>query len=70
MCAFTTDVSLRGVAFTQDEPLDTGYAIVTFDLFESESVSLLTEIRWSHHHSDRSYTSGGRFLGITDHPDF
>ena len=66
MCAFTKDVSLRGVAFTHDEPLDTDYAIVTFDLCDSEPVSLLTEIPWSHYHSYRSYTSGGRFLGITD----
>lgn len=69
MLAVTKDVSLRGVGFTHDEPFEADYAIVTFDLMDGDPVSLLLEIRWSNLERG-SYMSGGRFLGITESPDF
>jgi hypothetical protein len=69
MLAITMDVSLRGVGFAHDEPFEADYAIVTFDLFDEDPVSLLLEVRWSNLESD-SYMSRGRFLGITETPDF
>ena len=70
MLAVTRDVSLRGVGFTHDEPFQAHYAIVTFDLLDEDAVSLLLEVRWSNLESDNLYMSGGRFLGITETPDF
>ena len=67
--AITRDVSLRGIGFTHDEPFDADYAIVTLDVFDAQSVSLLLEIRWSNLEQRCSeYMSGGRFVGITQTP--
>lgn len=66
MLAVTRDVSLRGIGFTHDEPLEAEYAVVTFDLMDGDSVSLLLEVRWSNLERAYSYMSGGRFLGITE----
>ncbi len=68
--AVTKDVSLRGVGFTHDEPLQADYAIVTFDLLDENSVTLLLEVRWSNLEESNSYMSGGSFLGIMETPDF
>lgn len=63
--AFTRDVSLRGVGFTHDELLDSEFAVVTFDLFDAESVSLLLELRWCNlRQGGAPYLSGGTFCGI------
>ena len=70
MLAVTTDVSLRGVGFTHDEPFQADYAIVTFDLLNEDPVSLLLEVRWSNLERCNSYLSGGGFLGITETSSF
>ena len=62
--AFTKDVSLRGIGFTHDEPLEANYAIVTFDLLDAPAVSLLLEVRWSNLERGHCYMSGGRFFGV------
>jgi hypothetical protein len=67
--AITKDVSLRGVAFTHDEPVRGDCAIVTFDLLDEEPVSLLLEIRWSNAWKGGSRLSGGRFLAVVEAPD-
>ncbi len=64
--AFTRDVSLRGLGLSHDEPLETNFAIVTFELFDGESVSLLLDVRWANLQRRFSYMSGGRFVGIID----
>ena len=53
-----------------DEPFRADYAIVTFNLLDEDSVSLLLEVRWSNLERCNSYLSGGRFWGITETPDF
>ena len=69
MLAVTNDVSLRGVGFTHDEPFEADYAIVTFDLMDGPSVTLLLEVRWANLKRGYSYMSGDRFLGITETAD-
>lgn len=65
MQVLTRDVSLRGVGFTHDEPLDTEFAAVTFDLFDSDPVTLLLELRWSNQRNGAgALMSGGTFCGI------
>ena len=64
MLAVTRDVSLRGIGFTHDEPLEAAYAIITFDFLDDETISLLMDVRWSKSESADSYMSGGRFVGI------
>src|SRR2546425_7050031 len=60
--AQTTDISPHGIGFTHDEPLLTDHAIVTFDLLDGESPSLVIEIKWTRHRADREYQSGGKFI--------
>ena len=64
--AFTKDVSLRGVGFKHDGPVEADYAVVTFDLLNDEPVSLLLDVRWSNLERGFRYLSGGRFIGIGD----
>lgn len=64
--AVTKDVSLRGLGFTHDEPLESDYVITTFDLLNSGPVSLLLEVRWSNIRRGYAFLTGGRFRGITD----
>ena len=66
MLAVTKDVSLRGIGFTHDEPLEAQHLLVTFDLLNEESAWLLLEIRWANRGEFSSYMSGGRFLGIVE----
>ena len=66
MLAVTKNVSLRGIGFTHDEPLESDYAIITFDLLEDKSVSLLLHVRWSQPEWGYSYMSGGTFVGIIE----
>ena len=66
--AYTTNVSPRGIGFTHDEPMLTRHAIVTFDLLDAEPVSLVIQIQWSRCRGDRWYTSGGKFIAVTDTP--
>jgi hypothetical protein len=68
--AVTRDLSLRGVGFVHDEQLCGAYAIVTFDLLDAEPVSLLLEVRWSNLPRGCAYMSGGRFLAISETPDW
>lgn len=66
MVAITKDVSLRGIGFRHDEPLECHYAIVMFDAMDGFTASLLLELRWSNREGGDSYMSGGRFLGIIE----
>ena len=66
--AYATNVSVRGIGFTHDEPLLTRHAIVTFDLLDEEPVSLVIQIQWSRYRGDRWYTSGGKFIAVTETP--
>jgi hypothetical protein len=68
--AYTSDLSMRGLGFTHDEPLMTRHAVITFDLIHQESVSLLIEITWTRCLADRSYRSGGKFVAITRAPEY
>jgi len=68
--AVTRDVSLRGIGFTHDEPLHGDHAIVTFDLLDDRPVSLLLNVRWCNLRRGSAYFSGGRFLAISETPDF
>lgn len=65
---FSKDVSLRGIGFTHDLPLESNYCVVTFDLLSGESISLLLEIRWANRNDDYELMSGGRFVGIVESP--
>ncbi len=71
--AYTKDISVAGVGFTHDEPLQTQHAVVTFDLFDEQPLSLLMEITWSRYDSEypylSSYVSGGKFLAVTETPE-
>lgn len=69
MLAMTRDVSLRGVGFLHDEPLEGNHAVITWDLLDGRPVSLLLVVRWSNIERNGSYMSGGRFLGITESLD-
>lgn len=66
MLAVMKGVSLRGIGFTHDEPLEADYVIITFDVLEDKTVSLLLDVRWSQPEWDYSYVSGGRFVGIIE----
>lgn len=68
--AVTRDVSLRGIGFTHDEPFEGDYAVVTFDLLNEQPVSLLLSVRWRNLRRGSAYASGGRFLAISETPDF
>ena len=70
MLAVTRDLSLRGIGFTHDEPLHEAYAVVTFDLLDDPPVSVLLEVHWSNLQRGRAYMSGGRFLAVSENPDF
>ena len=67
--AVTRDVTLRGIGFTHDEPLDASHAIVTFDLRNGVRVSLLLDVQWSNFKREYAYLSGGTFIGLTDAPE-
>ncbi len=64
--ALTRDVSLRGIGLAHDSPLSADYAVVTFDLFDGQSISLLLDVRWANIERGFQYLSGGRFVGIVD----
>ena len=70
MIAVTRDISLRGIAFTHDESLHGDHAIVTFDLLDDSPVSLLLSVRWRNRRRGSAYFSGGRFLAVSETPDF
>ncbi len=70
---YSQDVTLRGISFLHDEPLQTSHAVVTVDLSETESVSLLLEVCWTATGWDQPFPgcgkvlmSGGRFVGIVE----
>lgn len=64
--AVSRDLSLGGIGFIHDEPLAGDYAIVTFDLRDGNSASVLLEVRWSNRAQGSHYMSGGRFQGIVE----
>ena len=60
--------SPRGIGFTHDEPLLTRHAIVTFVLLDAEPFSLVVQIQWLRCRGDRWYTSGAKFIAVTETP--
>ena len=70
LVASTTDVSLRGIGFVHGKPLPTQHSILTFDLDDEQPVSLVTQIQWTKRLTDRSYHSGGKFITVTETPEF
>ena len=64
------NVSTHGIGFTHDEPLLTRHAIVTFDLLDAEPVSLVVHFKWPRCRGDRWYSSGGKFIAVTETPHF
>jgi len=65
MLAMSEDLSLRGVGFSHQEPLDSDYAIVQFDSLDGNAITLLLDVRWNNRKSGHWYLSGGRFVGVT-----
>lgn len=64
LLAVSRDLSMRGIGFTHDAPLTGKYAIVTFDLQNGNTASVLLEVCWSTQQRGQFYLSGGRFQGI------
>lgn len=67
LLATTKDLSLRGVGFVHERPLETPYALVSLAL-PSGSLTLLLEIRWANREHEHGYMSGGLFQGIVETP--
>ncbi len=70
---YSQDVTLRGISFLHTEPLQTPYVVINCALTESDSVSLLLQIRWTAAGWEQPFPgcgkflmSGGRFLGIVE----
>jgi hypothetical protein len=66
--ANTTNLSLRGVAFTHARPLSYPHAAITFQVPGKRAVSLLAELRWTSRVVDARYETGARFIGLTELP--
>ena len=66
--AFTTDLSHHGIGLLHDDPLESRYALVMFELQPHKLVSLLIELRWSRRRADRRYTTGGYIVTATETP--
>jgi hypothetical protein len=73
---YSQDVTLRGISFLYTEPLQTSHAVISVDLTDTESLSLLLEVCWTATGWDQPFLgcgkflmSGGRFLGIVELPE-
>ena len=66
--ARTTDLSHHGIGLLHDDPLQSRYALVTFELQPHKLVSLLIELRWSRRRVDRRHTTGGYIVTATETP--
>jgi len=73
---YSQDVTLRGIGFLHNEPLQTSHAVVTVDLTDTDSISLLLEVRWTATGWDQPFMgcgkflmTGGKFLGIVESPE-
>lgn len=62
----TTDLSLRGIGFSHENPLASRHVAVTFELPDAPPVSLLVEICWSLPQDGGGHHSGGRFLSLIE----
>lgn len=68
LCADTTNLSLRGIAFTHGTALSYPHAAITFHVPGKRTVSLLAELRWTSRVANARYESGARFIGLTELP--
>jgi hypothetical protein len=68
ICADTTNLSLRGIAFTHARPLSHPHAAITFRVPGKSPVSLLAELRWTSRNVDAGFETGARFIGLTELP--
>ena len=66
--ARTSDLSHHGIGLLHDDPLESRYALVTFELQPHKLVSLLIELRWSRRRADRRHTTGGYIVTTTETP--
>lgn len=64
--AVTRDVTLGGIGFAHEQPLEADYAIVTLSRLVGQTISFLLEIRWSKLERGHTHISGGRIVGAAE----
>lgn len=64
-----SNISLGGLAFSHSELLPFRTVAVRFQSDEGKTLSMVTNLKWCRFGADRSFVSGGSFIGTTDRQD-
>jgi hypothetical protein len=64
LTAVMCEISAGSVCLLHQRPIDDRKVIVSFDLFDGQSISLTAEVQWSEHQVDGTYASGGKVVDV------
>jgi len=62
--AYIRDISPGGVGLFHNQLIPSGYVLLTFELQNAETVSIVAELLWRHHQPDGMYSSGGKLIEV------